>query len=844
MKKKTLIVLLIIPFIIGLISFVSVVLLNITVASDISGITWAYNDGTQGFKLDKTGKKPYKLEAEPVFDSESLILAPGNDLIWYVLEGEDVVEIKEGEDGSYYLYTLKEGEAIIVCSNEKGTCLRKLHIVVYENGTVIINPSDGGSGQQIEDLRYYGEFDASDSSRVEMDGIIKEKAKIQLNVEVLGDDITSQNIRVVSHSDNISFNETNKVITIENANETTASLTLASSEKSYYAGTFTFSIVPDGVNIYNYNDLLLTTNFSTNGEISVMQKSLGSLKDVYEGVNEEITPGSNQAAYKWVPNLPLTKKESAKNIELFGNYDAETRDFNFEDEVYETETTYNHKFLDDWNESNPNNQVSTDIKVGIRVQKDFYGNGFNINMNNLCFPSNGTVFKGNNGKLVPGENDLFKGPLSFVTIGNPSLNSTEIIVRAFGQDNAGMMLDGDNITLNGLRIQNIDDNSNKRNYAYIGTVVEVNGVNNTIKNSEILLGKNLVRAFDANNLQLKNSILRRSGEFNLMVGSNDVLTVDEEKEIEVNFAGNNYKAIAKDFLNKENKNGASANAILEQYLGLIESGVSVSKEELYAALKVVQESLNNSNGIVNQDGSINYASTIYVDDCSFDDSGIFSIAFETNFNGPYLYNGLSSTVSSVVGDRFSSPLPDKIGGTSKPVNIVLRGNTKFYDWKNIDDIDVSTLLDENISTALGNADFGDDEEINISIDRFFPIKPILRDMANALGYVYKNDGKDYINTIVAYYGGGKNYSNLTIESGSLNGSIMGQKIEVNLLEKLDNYINIDSVVSGSINTVLSRCVLFAAGFEPFYFYTNGKISNETPYLFDEQPEYLSLKENL
>ena len=69
MKKKTLIVLLIIPFIIGLISFVSVVLLNITVASDISGITWAYNDGTEGFKLDKTGTKPYKLEAEPVFDS-------------------------------------------------------------------------------------------------------------------------------------------------------------------------------------------------------------------------------------------------------------------------------------------------------------------------------------------------------------------------------------------------------------------------------------------------------------------------------------------------------------------------------------------------------------------------------------------------------------------------------------------------------------------------------------------------------------------------------------------------------------------------------------------------------
>ena len=111
MKKKTLIVLLIIPFIIGLISFVSVVLLNITVASDISGIVWKYNDGTEGFKLNK--EVPYKLEAEPVFD-ENLILATGNDLMRYVSDGEDVVQIEKGDDGAYYLVTLKEGNATIV----------------------------------------------------------------------------------------------------------------------------------------------------------------------------------------------------------------------------------------------------------------------------------------------------------------------------------------------------------------------------------------------------------------------------------------------------------------------------------------------------------------------------------------------------------------------------------------------------------------------------------------------------------------------------------------------------------------------------------------------------------
>ena len=104
MKKKTLIVLLIIPFIIGLISFVSVVLLNITVASDISGITWAYQE-TEAFKISTEG---YKLVAEPEINNANLIIRPGNELVWEVVEGEDVVEIRQDENGDYYLYTKKE----------------------------------------------------------------------------------------------------------------------------------------------------------------------------------------------------------------------------------------------------------------------------------------------------------------------------------------------------------------------------------------------------------------------------------------------------------------------------------------------------------------------------------------------------------------------------------------------------------------------------------------------------------------------------------------------------------------------------------------------------------------
>ena len=51
MKKKTLPILLVIPFIIGLLTFVSVMVLNNTVASDIDDILIPYK-GVEGFKLD------------------------------------------------------------------------------------------------------------------------------------------------------------------------------------------------------------------------------------------------------------------------------------------------------------------------------------------------------------------------------------------------------------------------------------------------------------------------------------------------------------------------------------------------------------------------------------------------------------------------------------------------------------------------------------------------------------------------------------------------------------------------------------------------------------------------
>lgn len=815
MKKKTLIVLLIIPFIIGLISFVSVILLNITVASDITGIKWNYGD-TAAFKLNVGNG--YKLEAEPEINNSSLIIRPGNDLIWEVIDGEDIVEINKDNKGDYYLFTLKEGDnALIACRTENGNVKRQLKVVVYEDGAITIDPVRKNANNPIESTRYFGEFDVDDSSKEEMNGLIKKKASFEVKVQVYGDNITSQNVRVASGtSSNISFS--NNIVTINDANITTASLVLESTDNSYIKSTYTFNIVPGGVNVYDYNDLLLTTNYSENGEITVMQTNLGSAREVYQGTDLDL--GGDQSAYVWLPNQTLDKKNPNENIELFGNIlsfdERGVPIYNFDQELYTMETTYNHEFADAYNLENPNNPLDTTIKVGLRVQKDFYGNGYQINMNNLCFPNHGEIDTEVR-KLYPtkGE-DYFYGPLSYVSIGNAQLE----VIRAFGQDNAGLMLDGDNITLNDLKIQNMDDNSNKRNYSYVGTVIEVNGKNNTIKNAEVKLGKNLIRAFDSDNLTIDNSILRRSAEFNLMLGSNKANKVDTSKQIEIN----GQTSTLGEFLDINNKTLNSANAYLERFLdlGSFTDGTyggevaQCDDETLYNVLEKIQGYLNNTTGYYDSNSNLNYAATVNLNDSNLSESGIFSIAFESMFNGPFLYNGLSATVNNVLSSYLKgSVLPDNIGGTSQPVKLILSGDTNINDWKKISDIDITNLIEERLSVLFNQFDI----DVEIGIDQFFPLKAILKDVANSS--IYKDsDGNEWLNTMIAYYGGGSNLS--TVEDKRSTSIDQGINAEINLLRNFKKYVSTGDSDDWTtlVSNVLAKCVLFAIGFDSFNFVVN------------------------
>ena len=147
MKKKNIIALLLIPFLIASLCIVTVKTTYHAVDIDIQSIAWEYED-YEPFKLSGN---MYKLSAKGVMPN-SYAVSDGNDLVWTLKDknesSEPCAEIVF-QNGNYYLKTLKEGEVVITCSNQKGTVFRSMTGIIYDKGAIILQPSIKSSQNNI-----------------------------------------------------------------------------------------------------------------------------------------------------------------------------------------------------------------------------------------------------------------------------------------------------------------------------------------------------------------------------------------------------------------------------------------------------------------------------------------------------------------------------------------------------------------------------------------------------------------------------------------------------------------------------------------------------------------------
>ena len=813
MKKKNLIILLVFPFLISVFCIITVNTTYNRIDVDISHIEWNYND-MEGFKL---ADELHLLEAEGV-NQRYYKVSGDSSLVWRVEnknpeDTEPIAEIVQ-KSGKNYLKVLREGQVIITCSNKKGNVYRQMTGVIYKDAAILLYPKVGSSQTNIDSTIYYGEYD----HRV---GI---PAKIEMTMEIMPPD-DAANV-VVECSNNIRFNKETGMIEIVEPGS--ASLTVSLPTTSAAPQTFEFEIVDEGVNVYTYEDLLYCTNNSENGEIAVLRKSFESLDNAYVFDNNG-KPIKSGDSYRTKSN----------NVECFGYYDSSTGKYSF-GKLHSFPTTYNREFIDQWNEfakTDPSfSEISSEVTVGLRVQKDFYGNGYTLNLHNLTYPYTSLPMNTESGEVVRiptlTADNLFRGPLKLYSLGDPN---NVPIVSLYGQDNVGMYVEGDGITINDVNLKNCDFGDRLANLATVGTVMEIAGDNVTVKNCRISNGKNVVRSFSSMNLTLSNCLLSNAQNFLFVTGANEYVKIDESAAKDfASLDGSVRTELISEFL----ASGAEGDEIIDKFL-MEFFNTAEERESMRRSLLSIHKAINDTQNIK---GVFKGSATI--EDCYFYRSGIASVCMETLFNSSYLQMASPSTISNAFdkaeeefggNDKKLIPYVAKgVSGVSYPVKLDIAGDTRFYDYKDINALELDGLLENNMNSITGGL-------IEIDLDMIFPLRSVIRQKASIQGSLYHDGdtGSNYINIPVAFYGGGVNLSEVTVHNSEGAEHLTGE-IEVDLL---DTYLNISGTSSSGLNMdtikgVARKTVISVTGFEPFAF----RFAKDK-YLYGEAPNVTDLIAN-
>lgn len=788
-SKKNLVILLIVPFAISLLSYSAISMTFNLIDNDIVAIDWDYQD-EEVFALT-TDKTRYKLDARAINDRN---YPTGQSLKWNVYNSDEEEEAhatiyKSGSTS--YLQTLSTGHVVITVSNEKGNVQKKMNAEIYSGNAIVFNTKTRGSQSNVDSNLYFGQFDLSGNTKV--------LSSIPYDVNAITESNNSD-VKLIGHSENIKVDEGKKQIDFTYGGEgiVDSYVTFGFTNPDYMETyTFNFKIVTNGVNVYSYNDLLWCTNKSTTGEIVVLRKNLESKENITDA--------------------------NSNNTVLFGNPSGDG--YNFKNEIYQFKTRFNDEYIKQWNafaRTNSNYQSITDqVNVGIRVRKDFYGNGFTINMHNLTYPYERMIISD---QIVPKltSANLFRGPLAYYCLGNPN---NLPIVTAYGQDNIGMYVEGDNITINDLNLKSCDFGNNLANLDYVGTTMETYGNNITIKNCRLSNGKNVFKAYDSKNVTLDNCLLSYSRNFLIMTGSYEYMVVTGDELYQFTKEDGSKKLTSlNDYLGYK----ADGDIALNNYMfGLNEQG------HMLEAMRSLQASLDNKK-------STNLMGDLTVRDTLFYRSGISSIALECLFNGPFLFNAAPSVIPDTLanygeqldGAGLAIPLiPKHVGGVSYPVKLTLAGKTKFYDYKTTNVLDINGLVGESVSTLAASVGYDGD----MTLDKIFPIKTILLEEASKRKAAYNGQ----VNSQIAFYGGGLNFSTVEYADDFEYQSHMTEIFDVDFLEKYSKIENMGDGIMANIMGAVLKAPTIVSGFNPFKF----TLAKGDGYLFGQAPQIQDLINN-
>lgn len=363
-------------------------------------------------------------------------------------------------------------------------------------------------------------------------------------------------------------------------------------------------------------------------------------------------------------------------------------------------TTYDKTYLENLEKSGENGVVNKYVQYLIEFKNHVYGNGFEINADKFTQCKDAT-----------GLPNIFKGPLNFVAISSASVK---------GQDNISFLVRTDNVLINNVILKGCDDKSlheedgrfNLSKLNYVGTTLEI-AKSAKLLNSRVSNGRTVVRIFAGEstmgspvvedksafnvqdekiNVHIESCVLSNAREFILKIGSNRALKQTNEVQRFL-FDANGNKYLPYDEKNKTDK-----------YF--------------------------NDNYLIND---------VTLKNSVLETSGLFSVGMETHFSGEFLLGGTITTWKGCAATSYASAL-----------RIV--GDVKMLDWKNLTNVDSSTLIE-----VTGEAN----DWLSMNVAEM--MKEVARQQPKECGDIILNvGGTEYVHGGIAFYGGGYNYSYLDL----------------------------------------------------------------------------------
>ena len=493
------------------------------------------------------------------------------------------------------------------------------------------------------------------------------------------------------------------------------------------SSSITIRCVADGVNISNYSDLMKA---SKDKKEIILQNHI-DLGEKLLNVNDD---GS--------VTLLKDKSECARILK---------------DEVSQMPTT------GDWSYYKYANGATTPplINYCIRFDNNLYGNGFTLNANNITNMVDGT------GSLY--DFAVFRGGLDLVKLKSGDTDSSS--VKA--QDNISFVV-GENVRIDNVELVGANlrgkTTTDLNQLNYVGTTVEVMGDNVEIVNSRIRNGKNVLRVFGDEkdtfkkiNVTLSSCVLSYAREFLVRLGTNAIIK-GEYKDKSYNLS-----------------QGISDNSPIWD-----ECAPSIgSYRHLNDKMSVAEYNALNEQYLNDEDYLSLVKTNLTLENCSMLTSGLFSIGIEGHFAGPALDGGRWNSWD------FYAQGWRELAGTAYPVQLNLKGKVSIYDWKVLENIDSSSLMEGNL----------------FDIDMSNMIKSVgQKDEFSDI--ITKVDNQNYVHSGIAVFGGGKNYGIISMD---------GQ------IEEFANY----SISLQDIGSSLTKMMTYASGKESFRFLLYNKNSHFT-----------------